>query len=81
MTFFYDEVTTKTFVPSDGNTISDVDFLDYDIGVVQAGLAAEDGNFLMSSSTPISTTALVVPENNIPLITKYHRVKYLIKAY
>ena len=45
-----------------------------------AALTVTDGTFTMSSSTPIVTTAEVVPESDIPLITKYFRVKYLIKA-
>ena len=47
---------------------------------MQAALTVTDGTFTMSSSTPITTLATVTAENNIPLITKYHRVKYLIKA-
>lgn len=78
--FVYQEVTTQVFTPSDGNTISDVDFVTEDVTALDAGLISGDGQFVMSSSTPISTTALVSPENDIPLITKYHRVKYLIKA-
>ena len=46
-----------------------------------ASLTVTDGTFTMSSSTPIVTTAQVVSESDIPLITKYHRVKYLIKAF
>jgi len=45
-----------------------------------ATLTVTDGTFTMSSSTPIVTNAQVVPESDIPLITKYFRVKYLIKA-
>ena len=79
-TVFYDEVTTRVFTPSDGQTISDVDFITKNVSVTEAGLISTDGFFEMSSSTPISTTALVSPENDISLVTKYHRVKYLIKA-
>ena len=43
-------------------------------------MISSEGKFEMSSSTPISVTADAIPESNIPLITKYHRVKYLIKA-
>ena len=78
--FVYGEETTRVFTPSSGNTISDVDFVTENVTAIDAGLISGDGQFVMSSSTPISTTALVSPENDIPLITKYHRVKYLIKA-
>lgn len=79
-TVFYDEVTTRVFTPSDGQTISDVDEIVTNVSATQAGMISTDGLFEMSSSTPISTTALVSPENDISLVTKYHRVKYLIKA-
>lgn len=79
-TIFYDEVTTRVFTPADGQTISDVDFINATVSATQAGFISTDGFFEMSSSTPISTTALVQPESNISLVTKYHRVKYLIKA-
>lgn len=80
-TTFFDEVTTREFTPSVGNTISGIDYVSTTVNPNLAGLTATDGLFEMSSSTPISTTALVSPESNIPLITRYHRVKYLIKSY
>lgn len=79
-TIFYDEVTTRVFTPADGQTISDVDYIDTTVTATGASLISTDGFFEMSSSTPISTTALVAPERDISLVTKYHRVKYLIKA-
>lgn len=81
ITLFYDEVVTRVFTPSDGNTIQDIDYVDRVVSVNESGITATEGRFEMSSSTPISTEALVVPENDIPLITRYHRVKYLIKAH
>ena len=39
-----------------------------------------DGQFQLSSS-PISVTASARVEETIPLITRYHRSKYLIKAF
>ena len=77
---FYDDVTTRVFTPSEGQTISNVDEIVTTVSAAGAGLISTDGLFEMSSSTPISTTALVSPENDISLVTKYHRVKYLIKA-
>lgn len=79
-TIFYDEVTRREFTPADGQTITDVDFINTTVSATQAGFISTDGFFEMSSSTPISTTALVQPESDISLVTKYHRVKYLIKA-
>ena len=80
ITFFYDEFVETTFVPSSGQTISDIDFVDDTVTSLASGIVVSEGSFEMSSSTPISTTALVSPESNIPLITRYHRAKYLIKA-
>ncbi len=80
MTLFYDEVTTQVFTPSDGSTVAGIDTVTRTIDPVDASLLAGDGKFTMSSSTPITTSVTAVPENNIPLITRYHRVKYLIKA-
>ena len=95
VTLFYDSITENTFVSTGGASIpGNVDDaglpINNDVGIdqvrrtvsaVKASLQVTDGIFTMSSSTPIVTTAAVIPEKNIPLITKYHKVKYLIKAY
>ena len=80
MALFYGAVTTRVFTPTDGTEICDIDFVDRNVNVVESGLSSDEGLFTMSSSTPITVTAEAIPEVNIPLITKYHRVKYLIKA-
>ena len=94
ITFFYDPTLQNTFVSTGGATLqgnvdnggnpinSDdgIDQVRREVSAVQAALTVTDGTFTMSSSTPITTTATVSAENDIPLITKYHRVKYLIKA-
>ncbi len=94
ITFFFDPVLTNTFVSTGGATMlgnvdvggqeinSDdgIDQVRREVSAVGAALTVTDGVFTMSSSTPITTTATSTAENNIPLITKYHRVKYLIKA-
>ena len=95
MTLFYDPTIQNTFVSTGGASLQgNLDDagnpINSDVGISQvrrevtardAALTVTDGTFTMSSSTPIVTTATVVSENDIPLITKYHRVKYLIKAY
>ena len=95
ITLFYDPTTQSTFVATGGATIQgnldDAGLpINSDVGINQvrrtvtaqdAALTVTDGTFTMSSSTPIVTTADVVAESDIPLITKYHRVKYLIKAF
>ena len=94
ITLFYAPRTVTTFVSTGGATLlgnvdvggqpinSDdgIDQVRREVSAVGAALTVTDGVFTMSSSTPITTTATVSAENNIPLITKYHRVKYLIKA-
>ena len=95
ITLFYDPTLQNTFVATGGATIAgnldDAGLpINSDEGINQvrrtvtaqdAALTVTDGTFTMSSSTPIVTTAEVIAENDIPLITKYHRVKYLIKAF
>ena len=95
ITLFYDPTIQNTFVATGGATLpgnlDDAGLpINSDEGINQvrrevtaqdAALTVTDGTFTMSSSTPIVTTAEVIAENDIPLITKYHRVKYLIKAF
>ena len=94
ITLFYLPRTVSTFVSTGGATLlgnldvgsqpinSDegIDQVRREVSASAAAMTVTDGVFTMSSSTPITTTATVIAENNIPLITKYHRVKYLIKA-
>ncbi len=77
---FYDEETNQVFTPASGSLIGGIDQIDTTITPTDASMLAGDGKFTMSSSTPITTSVIASPENNIPLITRYHRVKYLIKA-
>ena len=91
--FYYTTVSTQ-FISTGGATLTGnldeggqpinsdtgIDQVRREISAVQAALTVTDGQFTMSSSTPITTIATVSAENDIPLITKYHRVKYLIKA-
>jgi hypothetical protein len=77
--------TDYVFTPSSNATIPGCG----DDGIVQVrrivtaaetNILVDDGTFVLSASTPVSVNASVEVENAIPLITKYHRVKYLIKA-
>ena len=95
ITLFYDPQIINRFVSTGGaslqGNLDDAGLpINSDVGINQvrrtvtvkdASLTVTDGTFTMSSSTPIVTTAQVVSEADIPLITKYHRVKYLIKAF
>ena len=94
VTFFFDPTSVSTFISTGGATLqgnlnaagqevnadTGIDQVRREVTALNASLQINDGTFTMSSSTPITTTAVVTAENNIPLITKYHRVKYLIKA-
>ena len=94
ISFFYASRFEQTFISTGGATLqgnldnggnyinSDdgIDQVRREVSAVGAALIVSDGEFTMSSSTPVTTTAAVSAENDIPLITKYHRVKYLIKA-
>ena len=94
ITLFYDSNTVTQFISTGGATLTGnldeggqpinadtgIDQVRREVSAVGAALTVTDGSFTMSSSTPITTVAAVTAENDIPLITKYHRVKYLIKA-
>ena len=87
----YDQVTQQVFVPTSdatlpGNegTCGTGDGINEVRRVVSAGdsnLRFTDGTFRLSSSTPISVTSEARVQTTIPLITRYFRSKYLIKAY
>jgi hypothetical protein len=91
VTMFYDPQEVTEFVSAGGaflpgnsnNTGSDtgIDEVRRTISAIRSGISVSDGIFTLSSSTPISTTATATPRNPIPLVTRYHRVKYLIKAF
>ena len=44
-------------------------------------LTANQADFELNLSKTLVPTPSLVPENTVPLLTKYHRVKYIIKAY
>ena len=87
----YGEVTSQVFTPSTNSEIpgntgtcgpdSGIDVVRKTVSASQSNIRFTDGTFALSSSTPISVSATATPEENIPLITRYHRAKYLIKAF
>lgn len=86
VTFNYAQVETTTYVAQAGKLPMNIDFIDEDIPpsgnpISSAGVEINDGTFKMSSSVPLSITSDLVPKIDIPLITRYHRVKYIIKAF
>lgn len=46
-----------------------------------AGIDVNEGLFTLSSAVKLNVTSSLQPEIDIPLVTRYHRVKYLIRAY
>jgi len=87
----YGEVTERVFVPSisaylPSNTgtcgpDSGVDVIRKTITANETNIRFTDGTFTLSSATPISVSVEAKPQETIPLITRYHRAKYLIKAF
>lgn len=57
------------------------DYIDKNVSASESGMYISDGNFALTAATPISVSAAIVPQSDIPLLMKYFRVKYLIKAY
>jgi len=90
LTLFYAQSTGQVFVPTAnavipgnaGGTGPDVgiDVVRRNVPASKSGIAITDGVFTMTSSTPISTTALSEITTYVPLVTKYHRCKYIIKS-
>lgn len=81
----FNERTDYVFTPSSNATISGcnedgIESVTRTVTAGQTNILVSDGTFTLSPSTPISVNASVVVEQAIPLITKYHRCKYLIKA-
>ena len=89
----YGEVSKQVFTPSlnasipgnddDGDCGPDVgiDYVRRTVTAAKSNITFTDGTFQLSTSTPISVTGTASVVDPIPLITRYHRAKYLIKAF
>ena len=87
----YGEVTANVFIPSinaylPGNEgacgpDTGVNLIRKTVSAKESNIRFEDGTFALSSSTPISVSVSARPQENMALITRYHRAKYLIKAF
>ena len=87
----YGEVTQNVFIPSidaylPGNEgacgpDTGVNLIRKTVTAKESNIRFNDGTFALSSSTPISVSVSAQPQENIALITRYHRAKYLIKAF
>ena len=47
----------------------------------QAGMSLNEGTITMTPGEQLSVTAGIIPQTAVPLVLKYFRVKYLIKAW
>lgn len=89
--FNYNPAIEQNFVPSVDATLPSntgdcgpddgIDRLRRTVTAEKSNMRFTDGQFQLSSSTPISVTATARVQETIPLITRYHRSKYLIKAF
>ena len=46
-----------------------------------AGLEVNEGTFTLSSAVKLNVDSSLQPDIDIPLLTRYHLVKYMIRAY
>ena len=75
--------TLDATLPGNEGTCGPDDGIDVIKRVVDAGasnIRFTDGTFNLSASTPVSVTGTAQVQETLPLVTKYHRSKYLIKA-
>ena len=87
----YGEVSNRVFTPASNSTLpgnngtcgpnSGIDVVRKTITAAQSNIRFDQGTLTLSTSTPISVTGTATVEDVIPLITRYHRAKYLIKAF
>ena len=87
----YGEVTEDVFIPSltaslpgnEGDCGPDegINVIKRTVTAGDSNIRFTDGTLTLSSSTPISVTGTARVQETITLATRYHRSKYLIKAY
>ena len=46
-----------------------------------AGIDVNEGTFTLSSAVKLNVDFALQPEIDIPLLTRYHLVKYMIRAF
>lgn len=77
---YYVGTVGSTEVPSISPAVAK-DFIDIDIDISDTGIFVSTADFELTASEPLEVIATIVPDGDVPLLTRYHRVKYLIKAY
>ena len=86
VSFIHDEVeTTITTYPSGGTDLG-IEFVTERIApqgdpINSAGLEVNEGTFTLSSAVKLNVDSSLQPDIDIPLLTRYHLVKYMIRAY
>ena len=86
VSFIHDEVEqTITTYPS-GKADLGIEFVTERIEpqgdpINSAGLDVNEGTFTLSSAVKLNVSSALQPEIDIPLLTRYHLVKYMIRAY
>lgn len=81
ITFSYLPKLTTTFVATSGYLPSDISSKTYTVTGIGSGITVNDIKFNLTSSIRLTPTPYLLPNGVIPLVEKYHRVKYLIKAF
>lgn len=61
--------------------IATTETTDINFSQTELALGANEATFELNVSKVVIPTPSLVPEVTVPLLTKYHRVKYIIKAY
>ena len=88
----YGEITENVFVPSSDATLpgnepsscgpdSGINVVRRTVSANASNIRFTDGVFTLTGSTPVSVSATARTTEDIPLLTRYHRAKYLIKAF
>jgi hypothetical protein len=86
VTFNHAEGEVTTIVTTSGKVDLGVESLTEVIApqgnpISSAGIDVNDGQFTLSSAVKLNVTYQLQPEIDIPLLTRYHLVKYIIRAY
>ncbi len=82
----YKEVSTLTFIPSDGKISTNADELTYvvegnEASIYTSGATALDATFTLNSQNPLIPVPAIDPDYPVPVVEPYHLCKYLIKAF
>ena len=86
ISFIHDETEqTITTYPS-GKTDLGIEFVTERIEpqgdpINSAGFDVNEGTFTLSSAVKLNVSSALQPDIDIPLLTRYHLVKYMIRAY